>query len=356
MSDASMLQLLRELCDIPGPSGYEEPVRTYLTQRWRSRAQSLTVDAVGNLLVHVGGQGPRVLVQAHMDEIGFVVRYITDDGFLLLDTAQGPRRMSPDRRYMVGQTAQVLGRNGVVARGIFAAASGHVMTQAQIDKAHLGFEDIFVDIGVTSRREAELFGVHVGSPVIWYRGLHRIGRYVSGKAMDDRMPLAIMDTLVQQLDTSTMACELWLAATIQEENGLHGARAMGVRGQFDMVLALDVGLTGDVPTVGLREYDARLGGGPTLVHKDAAIQYDRRLLWHCADLAAQQGIPFQHGVYANYGSDGAAFIDGGTPALLIGIPTRYTHTAFEMVDPSDIDATVRLLQAFVQSPWQPTTI
>ena len=103
----------------------------------------------------------------------------------------------------------------------------------------------------------------------------------------------------------------------------------------------------------MREYDARLGGGPTLVHKDAAIQYDRRLLWHCADLAAQHGIPFQHGVYANYGSDGAAFIDGGTPALLIGIPTRYTHTAFEMVDPSDIDATVRLLQAFVQQPWRP---
>ena len=117
-----------------------------------------------------------------------------------------------------------------------------------------------------------------------------------------------------------------------------------------MVLALDVGLTGDVPSVGAHEYDAKLGGGPTLVHKDAVIQYDRRLLWLLADLATKEGIPYQHGVYANYGSDGAAFIDAGMPALLIGIPTRYTHTAFEMVDPQDIHATVRLLHAFVKQP------
>jgi endoglucanase len=186
--------------------------------------------------------------------------------------------------------------------------------------------------------------------VIWYRPLQRVGRYVSGKAMDDRMPLAIMDVLLHDLDVATLKCELWFGATIQEENGLHGARAMGIRGDFAMALALDVGLTGDVPTVGLREYDARLGGGPTLVHKDAAIQYDRRLLWHCADLAGQAGIAYQHGVYANYGSDGVAFIDAGIPALLIGIPTRYTHTAFEMVDPTDIEATIRLLHAFVQQP------
>jgi endoglucanase len=224
------------------------------------------------------------------------------------------------------------------------------MTQAQVDKAHLGFEDVFVDIGVTSRREAEMFGVHVGSPVIWYRPLQRVGRYLSGKAMDDRMPLAIMDQLLHDSNRAALGCELWFGATVQEENGLHGARAMGVRGQFDMVLALDVGLTGDIPTVGLREYDARLGGGPTLVHKDAAIQYDRRLLWHCADLAAQEGIAYQHGVYANYGSDGVGFIDTNIPALLIGIPTRYTHTAFEMIDPSDVHATVRLLQAFIQHP------
>jgi endoglucanase len=98
MNDAHVLQLLRELCDIPGPSGYEAAVRDYLVQRWQPLVQEVVIDQVGNLLVKVGGQGPRVLIQAHMDEIGFVVRSITDDGFLLLDTAQGARRQSPDRR------------------------------------------------------------------------------------------------------------------------------------------------------------------------------------------------------------------------------------------------------------------
>jgi endoglucanase len=350
MNEAMLYDVLSQLCDIPGPSGAEAAVRESLIERWGGLVQEITVDRVGNLLVKVGGTGPKVVIQAHMDEIGFVVRSITDDGFLLLDTAQGPRRASPDRRYFIGQNAQVIGRDGVVASGLFAAASGHVMTQSQVDKAHLGFEDIFVDIGVSSRAEAIGLGVHVGAPVIWHRPIQRIGRLLSGKAMDDRMPLALMDVVLHSVDVTTLGCELWFAATIQEENGLHGARALAVRSDFDMVLALDVGLTGDVPTVGMREYDARLGGGPTLVHKDAAIQYDRRLLWHCVDLAQRSGIPVQHGVYANYGSDGASFISAGIPALLIGIPTRYTHTAFEAVDPADMWATIRLLQAFISEP------
>lgn len=350
MTEAVLFDVLSQLCDIPGPSGAEAAVRESLIERWSAYTADISVDRVGNLLVKVGGSGPKVLVQAHMDEIGFVVRAITDDGFLLLDTAQGPRRAAPDRRYAIGQTAQVIGRVGVVASGIFAAASGHVMTQAQVDKAHLDFADIFVDIGVSSGAEALALGVHVGAPVIWHRPVQRIGRLLSGKAMDDRMPLALMDVLLQRLDVTQLGCELWFAATIQEENGLHGARAMAVRGDFDMVLALDVGLTGDVPTVGLREYDAALGKGATLVHKDAAIQYDRRIIWHCVDLAARHGFPVQHGVYANYGSDGASFIGAGIPALLIGIPTRYTHTAFEAVDPADLWATLQLLEAFVREP------
>ena len=304
MNESMLYDVLSQLCDIPGPSGAEAAVRESLIERWSGLVQEINVDRVGNLLVKVGGTGPKVVIQAHMDEIGFVVRTITDDGFLLLDTAQGPRRAAPDRRYFIGQSTQIIGREGVVASGIFAAASGHVMTQAQVDKPHLGFEDIFVDIGVTTRSEAESLGVHVGAPVIWHRPVQRIGRLLCGKAMDDRMPLALMDVVLHTLDVGQLGCELWFAATIQEENGLHGARAMAVRGDFDMVLALDVGLTGDVPTVGMREYDAKLGGGPTLVHKDAAIQYDRRILWHCVDLAQRAGIPVQHGVYANYGSDG----------------------------------------------------
>ncbi len=307
-------------------------------------------DPVGNIVCRVGGSGPKLLVQAHMDEIGFVVRYITPEGFLMLDTAQGLRRMSPDRRFMIGQTAQVVGRHGVVAEGVFATASGHTLTPAQLDKPHLDFNDFFVDIGVESRAEAEGQGVHVGAGVIWYRPTARVGKRIVGKAMDDRMLLAIMNLMLDDLDADALTYDLWFGATVQEENGVHGARALGHLQSFELAIALDVGLVGDVPTVEEKEYATRLGGGPTLVHKDSLIHYDRRLLWRLADVARAHGIPFQHGVYANYSSDAAAFFDLGIQSLLIGTPTRYTHTATEMVDERDIRATVDLLRAFVTTP------
>jgi putative aminopeptidase FrvX len=177
--------------------------------------------------------------------------------------------------------------------------------------------------------------------------VRRIGQRLAGKAMDDRMLLAVLDLLLERLDTARLGYELWFGATVQEENGLHGAKALGSKHQFDYAIALDVGLVGDLPNVPEHEHEARLGGGPTLVHKDASVHYNKQLLWAVADAAVAAGVPFQHGVYANYGSDAVAFTDAGIPSLLIGVPCRYTHTAFEMIEPQDVLATVELLHAFV---------
>ncbi len=341
-----LFNLLQALLEIPGPSGQEEHVREWLRTNWYDRMAEWHEDKVGNIICRVGGNGPRLLIQAHMDEIGFVVRSITPQGFLMLSPAQGERRSSPDRRFMIGQTAQVVGRHGVVAEGIFAAASGHTLTPYQSEKSRLDYDDFFVDIGVRSRQEAESKGVHVGAGVIWYTPTRRVGSRIVGKAMDDRMLLAIMTLLLDTLEPAALRYDLWFGATIQEENGIHGAHALGQHHTFDMAIALDVGLVGDIPTVSSSEYPAFLGSGPTLVHKDSFIHYDRRLLWQLADTAMAQGIPFQHGVYNQYGSDAIAFMNHGIPSVLIGVPTRYTHTAFEMVDESDVYTTVELLRAF----------
>lgn len=349
LTSDQIVNLLTELNGLPGPTGQEEPVRAWLTQRWRARMAEWHTDAVGNIICRVGGNGPKLLLTAHMDEIGFVVRYITPDGFLMLDAGQGARQLSPQRRYMIGQPAQVVGRHGVVAEGVFAASTGHTLTKAQQEKPQLDYDDFFVDIGARSRAEAEERGVHVGAGVIWHWPVRRFGSRIAGKAMDDRMLLAVMDLLLDQITPADLHFELWYGATIQEEIGLHGARALSVRTPFDYALALDVGLVGDTPTTIEREYATKLGGGPTLVHKDAGIHYDRRLLWALADVAQAHNIPFQHGVFANFGSDGSALIGHGIPSLLVAVPTRYTHTAFEMVEESDIVATVNLLRAFLAS-------
>src|ERR1700761_7988775 len=117
--------LLAEFCAVPAPSGAESALADLLLRRWGERCAEVHRDAVGNVIARVGGTGPRVLVQAHMDQVGYVVRHVTDDGFVLLDGAQGDRRMGPERRHPVGQTVRILTRSGAWAEGLLAAASGH---------------------------------------------------------------------------------------------------------------------------------------------------------------------------------------------------------------------------------------
>jgi endoglucanase len=343
LQDDQILELVRSYCAVHGPAGHEAQMAAHVRDRWTSLGVEATIDPMGNVVGAVGGSGPRTLVQAHLDEIGFVVRKITDGGFLLLDVAEGRRREPIARRFAVGQRAVVLGREGVATEGIFAAASGHIVSREQLASPDLYVTDIFVDLGVDSRQAAEALGVHVGAAVVWQGHTSQIGNKIVAKALDDRLMLAIIDLFLQTIDRSQLAVELHLAATVQEENGFHGARGLAASSAFDQAVALDVGLVGDIPTVDRDEIDNALGRGPIVVHKDQQIVYSRDVVWRLCDAADRAGVEVQHGVFPNYGSDGIALIDGGIPTGLLSTPVRYTHTAVETAALSDVRATVKLL-------------
>jgi endoglucanase len=167
--------------------------------------------------------------------------------------------------------------------------------------------------------------------------------------MDDRVGLAVMDGVLDAVADASLACELWLAATVQEENGLHGARALALAERFDAAIAVEVGLAGDIPAVDDRQYATRLGAGPIVVHRDTGIVYDRALTQHLLALAADAGVAAQDGLFAGYGSDGLALAESGSPTALLTVPTRYTHTAFETIHVGDLAATVELLRLLVTS-------
>jgi endoglucanase len=346
---ARAFALLEQLCPLSAPSGHEEAVREWLLAEWGPAVESIDVDGIGNVLACVGGSGPKAMVTAHMDEIGWVVRSITDDGFLLLDGVPGVRRDGPSRWYPVGQGVKAFSRDGAVANGVLAAATGHVVSSDRKLREHevLGWSDFFVDLGVESREEVERLGVHIGAPVVFEGAPRRVGERVVSKSMDDRLPLAVMTLLLERVDVSALTHELWLVATVQEETGLHGAKAVAASQSYDLAIALDVGLVGDIPTVESHDYPARLGGGPTVVHRDSHVVYDGELSWRLIEAAATAGVPSQHGVYGSYGSDGVPFVQAGMRTALVGIPTRYTHTAFEMIDLRDVEATVRMLKTLV---------
>jgi endoglucanase len=284
-----------------------------------------------------------------MDEIGFLVRHITDDGFLFLDSGQGGSRDEPERRFMVGQRAQVMSRGEVVAHGAFVAPSGHVMLPSNLKKP-MTLSDLFVDVGAKSRTEAEATGIHPGSPVVWEAPTRLLGDRIMSKALDDRLLLGVIELLIERLDLGELNCELWVGATVQEENLLHGAKAMAAHEHFDAVLALDIALAGDIPTVDATEVDNRLGGGPVVVHQDTLVAYDQDLAWALIDAGRAAGLPVQHGMFSNYATDGVAFMGSGSAAVALGPPARYTHTANEVADIRNIAHTVGLLETFVTGP------
>ncbi len=345
---ARNFELMRELMEIPGPTGQEQRVMDWLRQRWNGKAKRVWTAKGGNLFAHVGGNGPRLLVEGHADEIGFVVRSIDANGFIWLTSGQVPRS-DVAKRYPIGQPALIVGRHDLI-EGVFASTTGHILAERQRRKEQLDYYDVFVDIAASSREEVLKRGVHPGAGVIWNPPTRRIGDRVIGKAVDDRFALALMTLLLDELDPTKLPYDLYFAATIQEEIGLVGASSLRSEVDADFAIALDNGPVGDIPTVDRRDLPTRLGAGPALVHKDGRAHYNEDLTWRIADVAEGAGIPIQHCVWEFFGSDGDSLIQQGIPTALIGLSTRYTHSPFEMFDLTDFDLALDLVRAFITTP------
>lgn len=351
-----MFDLVREFSEMACPIGHEERFNRWLADRWRPHLQSVEVTPVGNLVGRVGGQGPRLLLVAHSDEIGFAVRAIDDRGFIRLASGQRDPAGRPFQRgpyfLPLGHPALILG-TGEPVEGVFATATGHVLSHQQQEQFRLEWRDLFVDIGAGSREEVEALGIHIGSRVIWNPPTRRRGARIFGKAMDNRGALAILETLLTTLDRDRLRCELWVASTVMEEMGLIGAASVNRTVDARHAIALDVGLVGDIPTVDPLDVPTRLGGGPIVVQKDL-ISYTRSITEAIEEAATAAGIPFQRAIFDLYGTDAGELIRQGVAAAVIAFPTRYTHSPFEMVDEGDLQACVALLQAVVQSPFWST--
>jgi tetrahedral aminopeptidase len=345
-----MYEILKTLCELPGPVGREDAVHNFLAERWSEGCEQIRITPVGNLIARVGGQGPALLLLGHGDEIGFVVKHISEDGFVFLSTGQRLATDRPEMRgsYMlpIGQPALIVTRHGTV-EGVFATLTGHILSQRQRETTQLEWNDLWVDVCASSRAEAEHLGIRVGDRVIWNPPTRQRGKFIYGKAMDNRAALAVIDTLLQRLDRGKLAYTLYVASSAQEEIGLIGAHSINREIGADYAIALDIGLSGDVPGVDRRDVSVRLGAGPTLIHKDL-YAYSAHLNDAITDTASEAGIPLQHAVFGIFGSDAGALLREGVAASLIGIPTRYTHSPFEMLHADDLDHTVQLLQAFFE--------
>jgi endoglucanase len=337
-----MYKILKEYTEIPGPVGHEKRVQHRFMEDLAPYTDDVELTNVGNVVAHIPGEGRKVVIFGHADEVAYFVLSITDDGFLHLSKGRSSYVWYPYS--LVGQKALVVGDKGDV-RGTFISTSGHLLNHKEREQP-LDLWNVYVDIGADSRDEVLERGVHVGSPVIWNPVTERLGDKVFGKAMDDRFTYPVMLGIAEAVKGEELSCDLYLASTVQEEIGLKGAWSLARR-EFDVSLALDIGIAGDYPSLQKGRMPVKLGEGPVISYKDASIVYNVEVINELRTTAEKNGIPYQNAIFENYGSDSSVMVSGGARPNLICTPTRYSHTSFEMVHLGDMANLVTLLVKYV---------
>ena len=339
-------RLLEELTNAHGVSGFEGEVREILRREWRELLPDLHTDGIGNLLGTLPGgpDRPRVLVMAHMDEVGFLVRHIDDDGFVYINNVGGyfAQSVLTQRLSILTATGRVVGYTGM--------KSGHILRPAERNQM-VPLERMFIDVGASSRDEVLAMGIRPGLPVAYETAFEKLGdtgRYLA-KAWDDRVGLAVITEALRQLGTHPN--QVQVAATVQEEIGLRGAAVVEESLHPDIVINLEIGIASDFPLMTSPTLSQEaLGDGPGIFVFDRSMIPNNQFIDWIIDVARQKAIPIQFESVSGYGEDGAELQRSarGIPAVNIGIPTRYGHSQSGIIDRADYDNTVKLVRCMIE--------
>jgi endoglucanase len=336
--------LLKRLSEVYGICGHEDEVRAIFEEAAAGLGPILK-DKHGGVAVEKRGSSdrPRVLLAGHMDEIGFLVKSITDEGYLyLLPVGGWVAQVLPAQR------VSITGSKGAVL-GVIGAKPPH-LTPAEKRNEMVPVRDMFVDVGAMSREEVtEGLGILPGDPVTPVATFEELngGKFLLGKAWDDRVGVALAIDTVRNLGDGHPNV-VYAAGTIVEEKGLIGAASAAWLTEPDVAIVLEVGITGGMPGVdGSKEASEKCGSGVSIVFVESGALPSRRLRAWARKVAQEEEIPFQDSFYEAGGSDGHAITrhKTGVPYLLLTVPARYIHTHNQLIASCDYDAALRLCVA-----------
>lgn len=320
-----MRELIRKLVETYGPSGAEEQIRDVIRAEVESLADEIRVDALGSLIIHKqAGEGKRILLAAHMDEIGVMTTYVDEKGFARFTRIGGVSALT-----CVGaRVAFADGTMGVIG-----------VEEKREDKTKLPkLEQLYIDVGATSRGDCP---IQVGDSAVFVRPFVAQGSRLISKAMDDRIGCAVLIETLRRLKNTPH--DLYFVFSVREETSLAGARTSAYGIEPDLALAVDVTTTGDKPES--RPMAVALGKGPAVKVQDAGMIAHPAVRDLLVQRAKEADIPYQLEVLERGTTDAAAMqlVRAGVPAGCLSIPTRYVHTPSEMVDEEDVENSVRLL-------------
>lgn len=330
-----MKNLIQKLVEAVGPSGYEDEVRALVIAEIGSTADDVRVDPLGNVIARKGSKGKggaRVMLSAHMDEIGVIATHVDVNGFVRFTTIGGVR----PHTLIGGRVRFVKGARGVIN-----------MEKLENSMTLPMFDKMFIDVGATNRDNCP---VKVGDIAVFDRPFMDLGDRLVSKAMDDRVSVAVQIEVLRQLKKTPH--EVHFVFSTQEEVGLRGATAAAYGVDPEIGISVDVTGVGDTPRCATMEVS--LGKGPTVKVRDSGMLSDPRLVRSLVDTAEKANIPYQLEVL-EAGSTDARVIQltrAGVPVSCISIPTRYIHSPSEMVDYRDVQNAVKLLVAVLSHPIQ----
>jgi len=339
-------QLLKDLTEAHGIPGYEAPVRA-VVRKYMEGLGEISQDKIGSVICVKRGasESPRVMLAGHMDEIGFMVKHITDEGFLRFLPLGGWFD-----QVLLGQRVIVKTSKGDVL-GVLGAKPPHLLPADERNKV-VQKKDMYIDIGATSRAEVEAAGVRPGDPVVPYSDFRILSneKTLLSKAFDDRVGAALVISALQDLQNREHPNTVYGAATVMEEVGLRGATTSVRAVNPDVAIILEADIAGDVPGIKPEESSVKLGKGPTVLIYDARMIPNLKLRDLVFQTAEELGIPLQTSAVEGGATDGAAIHlhDTGVPTVVIGVPARHIHSHNSIIHRDDYDKAARLLTALLE--------
>jgi endoglucanase len=333
------IALLSKVCKVPGAPGYEQRVRELVIEELDGYVDEIELDPMGNVIaIKRGEDDTRVMLASHMDEISFVVSYIDEEGFLRIHPLGGF-----DPKTLTAQRVIVHGKKDIV--GVMGSKPIHIMKPEERKKMP-AVTDFFIDTGLSKKEVDKL--ISPGDVVTRERELIEMGNCVNSKSLDNRVSVYIQIEVMKMLADKKVPYDIYATFTVQEEIGLRGAIASASGINPDFAIAMDVTLACDVPDTLPQNYITKLGKGTAIKVLDGMTVCDYRMVNFMKEQANKKKIPYQMEILPAGGTDTAGLqrhSNGGSIAGALSIPLRYMHSHIEMVNKSDIQATIDLLKA-----------
>jgi endoglucanase len=339
-------RLLKEITEASGVPGYEGDVRV-LMRSYLAEIAEIEQDKMGSFIgKHEGAAGgPRVMLAGHMDEVGFMVKLITKEGFIKFLPLGGWWD-----QVLLGHRVVIKTSKGDVI-GVMGAKPPHMLSSEDRSKV-VDKKDMYIDVGACSKEEVEEIGIRPGDPVIPVSEFSFMAnpRMYLAKAFDNRLGCALAIEALQQVAAEGHPNTVYAVGTVQEEVGLRGAKTSAWTISPDVGIVLEVDIAADVPGIKPEESEIRLGGGPSLLVYDARMIPNLKLRDLVVTTAEELGIPLQFSAMLGGATDGAAIHlhNDGVPTVVIGVPTRHIHSHNSIICRDDYDQALELIVALVK--------